>query len=81
AGVPVLVPDRGGAAGLVEEGVSGFHFRANDADDLAAVLRRLRQMPMAELNDIAIAADRRLRDCYSSTAGLVKYRDLISGVA
>ncbi len=81
AGVPVLVPDRGGAAGLVEEGVSGFHFRANDADDLAAVLQRLRQMPMAELNAIAMAADRRLHDCYSSAAGLVKYRNLISGVA
>jgi glycosyltransferase involved in cell wall biosynthesis len=78
AGVPVLVPDQGGAAGLVEDGVSGFHFRANDADALAAALTRLRQAPAAELNAVVAAADQRLKTCYSSSACLDNYRNLFA---
>ncbi|MFZ4699921.1 MAG: glycosyltransferase [Candidatus Methylumidiphilus sp.] len=76
AGVPVLVPNQGGAEGLVKTGVSGFHFRADDADDLAAALLRVRQMPVETLNGIAAAASQSLRDNYSSSACLANYRDL-----
>ena len=78
AGVPVLVPDRGGAAGLVTEGVSGYHFRANDIDDLAASLARIRLTSAAELNSIVAAADSRLQRQYSSTACLENYRKLFA---
>ena len=78
AGVPVLVPDQGGAADLVEEDVSGFHFRADDAEDLATTLTKLRQTSAAELNRIASAGRDRLLACYSSTACLENYRKLFS---
>jgi glycosyltransferase involved in cell wall biosynthesis len=35
AGVPVIVSDNGAPATLVEDGVTGLHFRAGDAADLA----------------------------------------------
>ena len=76
AGVPVLTPDRGGAAGLVEPGVSGFHFRADDDSDLARTLARLRHSPAQDLNRVVAAADLRLRQRYSSSAGLHHYRTL-----
>lgn len=77
AGVPVLTPDQGGAAGLVDDAVSGFHFRANDADHLAAVLTKLRLASAAELNALVAAADQRLKTRYSSSAGLESYRNLL----
>jgi len=76
AAVPVLVPNQGGAEGLVKTGVSGFHFHADDADDLAAALLRIRQMQAETLNGIAAAASQRLRDNYSSSACLANYRNL-----
>lgn len=42
AKLPVLVPDQGGAASLVEDGITGFTFRANDAGHLAQRLAELR---------------------------------------
>ncbi|WP_121251076.1 glycosyltransferase family 4 protein [Nocardioides ferulae] len=40
-GVPVVVPDQGGPAEVVEPDVSGLTYRAGSAGDLAAALRRL----------------------------------------
>jgi glycosyltransferase involved in cell wall biosynthesis len=34
-GIPVIVPDVGGPAWIVEDGVSGVHYAHRDADDLA----------------------------------------------
>jgi glycosyltransferase involved in cell wall biosynthesis len=76
AGLPVLVPDQGGAAGLVEDGISGFRFKADDADALAVRLGQLRQLQAAELNAVVHAADQRLKTCYSSSACLQNYRNL-----
>jgi glycosyltransferase involved in cell wall biosynthesis len=45
AGVPVLCADRGGMAGLVQDGVSGLHFRLGDAADLRAKIERLMREP------------------------------------
>ncbi len=39
-GRPVICSDIGGMAEMVEDGVSGLHFRAGDATDLARVMRR-----------------------------------------
>jgi glycosyltransferase involved in cell wall biosynthesis len=40
-GVPVVVPDQGGPAEIVEDGTSGLTYRAGDAAGLAAAVRRL----------------------------------------
>ena len=42
---PLLVSDLGGMAELVEPGVTGFHFRMGDAEDLAAHLARFLERP------------------------------------
>ncbi|QXP87874.1 glycosyltransferase family 4 protein [Methylococcus capsulatus] len=76
AGVPVLVPDTGGAASLIEPGVSGFQFRAGDADDLGTVLEEVAGLAPASLDRIVAAADARLRERYSSKAGLERYARL-----
>lgn len=81
AGVPVLVPDRGGAAALVEPNVSGFRFSANAASELSDRLRTLSGLSASELNRIADAGLDRVRTRYSSSARLADYRQLISGLA
>ena len=78
AGIPVLVPDQGGAAGLVEADATGLHFRADDADDLAAALAKLRQTPVGALNLIVSAATVRLQTHYSSSACLENYKNLFA---
>ncbi|MFM8333497.1 MAG: glycosyltransferase family 4 protein [Candidatus Methylumidiphilus sp.] len=81
AHLPVLVADTGGAAGLVDpaEG-SGFHFRADDADDLARRLAELRLMPAEQINRVADGAAKRLDDRYSSAVGLRHYRNLFAEI-
>jgi glycosyltransferase involved in cell wall biosynthesis len=78
AGLPVLTPDQGGAAGLVAPGESGFHFKADQADDLAAQLEALQACPAERLNDIVVGADHRLRLRYSETVGLARYAALLN---
>ena len=53
AGVPVLVPNAGGAAGIVQEGVSGWHFTANNGVLLGRALLALADMPASQLNAMA----------------------------
>lgn len=77
AGTPVLVPDRGGAAALVEEGVSGFRFRADDPADLARRLDDLRAAPAALLDAVAAAAVRRVAERFSARSNAARYRDLL----
>jgi glycosyltransferase involved in cell wall biosynthesis len=78
AGIPVLVPDTGGASTLVEEGVSGFHFRAEDVDDLAKRLLDLTQAEPEQLNQVVIAAREALATRFSATRGIAEYRNLVS---
>ncbi len=80
ARVPVLVPDRGGAATLVEPGVSGIRFSANDPSDLAARLKALSEMPAEGLNRLAEAGYQRVRYHYSSAVRLNDYRQLIAPI-
>jgi glycosyltransferase involved in cell wall biosynthesis len=44
-GLPVIVPDHGGAAELVEDGVTGVRFRAGDAESLGNAYERLADDP------------------------------------
>lgn len=78
--LPVLLPDQGGAAGLIEDGVSGLHFQANDAQDLARQLAYLQTTPADELNRLAENAHQRLLQQYSKTARLNDYRTLFEKV-
>ena len=73
AKLPVLLPDQGGAAGLIEAGLSGLHFKANDAKDLVRQLSYLQTASAAELNKLADNAHQRLLECYSSSVGLKDY--------
>jgi glycosyltransferase involved in cell wall biosynthesis len=41
AGIPVVVPDQGGPAEIVRDGVDGLHYRMGDPHDLARALRVL----------------------------------------
>jgi glycosyltransferase involved in cell wall biosynthesis len=77
AGVPVLVPDAGGAGSLVEQGISGYRFRADDADDLACRLQALCAASGEELNRVVAGASAVLRTRFSEKARLGDYRTLI----
>ena len=56
--VPVLVPDQGGTDMLVEEGVSGFKFRADDAGHLADRLAGVGRAPPPSTLNRAVAGGR-----------------------
>lgn len=79
ARLPLVVPDRGGAGGVVPPG-AGLHFRADDPDDLAAQLRRLRGSGADELNGMIAEAGRVLAERYSAAAGEAAYRNLLKGL-
>ncbi len=81
AGIPVLVPDSGGAGSLVEDGVSGLRFRADDADDLARRLATLQTADAQTLNRLVAGGDRQLATCFSAAARIADYRRLFKGVA
>jgi glycosyltransferase involved in cell wall biosynthesis len=77
AHVPVLVPNSGGAGAIVEPGVTGFHFEANDAFDLARQLQSLQYAPTEALARTVEAAIRSLRTRFSADCGTAQYRKLI----
>jgi glycosyltransferase involved in cell wall biosynthesis len=59
AGLPVLAPDEGGPAAVIEDGVTGRLFAGRDADSLAAAMRALAEQP-AERERLGDAARRAL---------------------
>ncbi|MEI6708788.1 MAG: glycosyltransferase family 4 protein [Methylococcales bacterium] len=80
AKVPILLPNQGGAASLIEAGVSGLYFQANDAQDLVRQLSYLQSANADELNKLADNAHQRLFQHYSSSVGLNNYRELFEKV-
>ena len=80
AHIPILLPNQGGAASLIEAGLSGLFFQANDAQDLARQLIYLQSTSVSELNSLAQNAHQRLLDHYSSQARLNDYRELFEKV-
>ena len=76
-GIPVLVPNQGGASSIVEPEVSGFHFTANDPLDLAHCLLKLRQAPADLLNKMVTNAHQRLTSQFSQSRGVISYRQLL----
>jgi glycosyltransferase involved in cell wall biosynthesis len=77
AGVPVLVPDSGGAGSLVDDGETGFRFRANDAKALARRLLAIAALPPAELERIVAGARGLLGTRFDPEARAADYRALI----
>lgn len=76
-GLPVLVPNQGGTKALVEDGISGFQFLANDPKDLARYLLKLQHSPPELLNSIVKNARKTLESEYSDLKGINAYRRLI----
>lgn len=81
ARIPVLVPDSGGAASLVEDGVTGFIFRANDPAHLAQRLEELRNADPAVLNRVVENSAIQLQKRFSVDAARVRYRRLFAPTA
>ncbi len=77
AGLPVLVPDSGGAGDIVRDGRNGFRFRANDALDLAHKLQDIQRMPSNVIQKVVAEGSRALRTRYSPECGVAEYRRLI----
>lgn len=65
AGVPVLVPDTGGAAELVRPGLNGWHYAGGDAASLAEQLLRASTSPADERQALAEHARTELSHRYS----------------
>ena len=78
AGVPVLAPDSGGAGSLIVDGQSGFHFRANDARELAEKLLALREASATVLNRVVDGGDTSIRTRFSAHERIADYRQLLS---
>jgi glycosyltransferase involved in cell wall biosynthesis len=80
AGIPVLVADEGGPATLVEEGITGFKYRANDPRDLARRLVELRNADPELLNRVTANAAQSLQTRLSAAASLKRYRQAFAPV-
>jgi len=79
AGVPVLVPNRGGAGALIEDEVSGLQFRADDAADLARRLIELQHAEAERLNRLVAGADQQLATRFAAAPRIADYRQLLLG--
>jgi glycosyltransferase involved in cell wall biosynthesis len=78
ANLAVLVPAAGGAAALVEEGISGFKFRADDAADLAARLVELKDAPAQIFNQVVLGGRRAVDQTFAAATILERYRRLFA---
>jgi len=76
-GVPVLVPNAGGAGELVEDGKSGFHFPANCSKGLANRLASLCLLSSQQLAPVVAAAHAQLATRFSPQRGLAEYAALL----
>jgi glycosyltransferase involved in cell wall biosynthesis len=77
AGVPVLVPNAGGAGSLVEDGVSGFHFRNGNADDLNTRLRDITALGADRLNAVVAGGRHLLATRFSESLRMGDYRRML----
>jgi glycosyltransferase involved in cell wall biosynthesis len=77
AGVPVLVPNRGGAGSLVDDGHNGFQFQADDADPLASKILAIGADGPEALDHVVEGGFASLRTRFSAGERLADYRRLI----
>jgi glycosyltransferase involved in cell wall biosynthesis len=81
ANLPVLVADGAGPGEIVQDGVNGFKFRADDADHLVRRLTELRQAPPDLFNHVISIGRVTVEETYSSKKMLEKYRNLFADAA
>jgi glycosyltransferase involved in cell wall biosynthesis len=77
ARVPVLVPNTGGVASLVQHNISGFQFQANDIKHLAQTLLDLSRKSMPEFNPITQEAYLSLETRFSEHKCRAEYLALL----
>ena len=75
-GKPLIVARIGGLPELVVEGESGWSFESRSVSELAAILRRVAQLPDADVAAAGMAARRRIEDDFSPQ----RYLERIRGV-
>lgn len=80
AGIAVLVPDAGGAGGVVEPGISGLRFRANDTNDLGRQLKKAQAMPGVELQALIDGGRKALASRFSRDTGVDSYRSAFAAI-
>lgn len=76
ANLAVLAADAAGPGAIVRDGVNGFKFRPDDADDLAKRLMELREAPAERLNGVIAEGRRTVEETYSSKKMIERYRKL-----
>jgi glycosyltransferase involved in cell wall biosynthesis len=74
----VLVPDAGGTAMLIKDGVSGFHFRADNAGHLGDRLVELTTAPPELFNRVVANAVGKVHGEFSAESALRQYREVFS---
>ncbi|MBL8151361.1 MAG: glycosyltransferase family 4 protein [Blastocatellia bacterium] len=77
ARLPVLVPDQGGASSIIEEAVSGFHFRANSTEDLANKLKEISLLSAEKLNSVSELGLKKLVNQFSANSRINDYKYLL----
>jgi glycosyltransferase involved in cell wall biosynthesis len=77
AHVPVLVPDKGGAGSLIQDGHSGFHFTSNCSQALAERLSDIVSMAPRTINQIVQQAAHSLDARFSPVCRAMDYRNLL----
>lgn len=77
ARVAVLAPNAGGAGALIDDGLSGFHFAANDGVALGARLLELMHTPAATLNAVVARAQASLDARFAPEHQVALYRQLL----
>jgi glycosyltransferase involved in cell wall biosynthesis len=75
-GKPLIVARVGGLPELVVDGESGWSFESRSVPELAAILRRVAQLPDADVAAAGMAARRRIEDEFSPQ----RYLERIRGV-
>ena len=80
-GRPVLMALEGDAADLIRQAGAGVTCRAGDAKDLAATVRRLREMPRTVLEDMGRAGRAAFLAAYSRSVLLDRYEAILSELA
>jgi glycosyltransferase involved in cell wall biosynthesis len=75
-GKPLIVARVGGLPELVVESESGWTFESRSVDELAACLRRVAELPDAEVSAVGVAARHRIEDEFSPRRYLDRIRSV-----
>jgi glycosyltransferase involved in cell wall biosynthesis len=78
AGLPVIVPDAGGPAELVQHGVTGMTYAAADVTALVRCLQAAAALDNERLDALAAAARAALETRYSAQVGVEAYRQALA---